>query len=342
MVTADSNSRTNLEGMKDFLTSAVRPRILRRKFGMGRRAMDAPGGRDARPHRLIVATHDLLGDPFWASLLAGVHDAAAHTGCTIEHLRPERYSTRAMRDTLARALAAAPDGLLTTLPDPEALDAPLRAAIQSGLPTILLNTLDRRPAGSRLPVLCSIGADDRLAGEMAADHLLADDRCRHALCVDHYHVRNTCHSERIEGFRHRLHEAGRTVTVLRLDAAAKDGMRLVGGALDAAVPAFDSVLTLGPPGRRCVEAVLAARPDVGRLRHVSFDLTADVLDAIHEGRVLGVIDCQQYLQGYLGVAAMDRYLAYGVVPCGEVFTGPRFVHAGNMARLGERVRAGAG
>jgi simple sugar transport system substrate-binding protein len=75
--------------------------------------------------RLLIVTHDLLGDPFWAILLRGVAAGARDAGCDVGHYRPEVFTPSKMRAVVERALAEHPDGLITTLPDPEALDRTL-------------------------------------------------------------------------------------------------------------------------------------------------------------------------------------------------------------------------
>jgi simple sugar transport system substrate-binding protein len=290
------------------------------------------------PPRILVLTHDLLGDPFWRPLRRGVAEAAAQLGCRVLQQRPERYSAVAMKTLLEQALVAGPDGLVTTLPVPDLLDPLLRPAILAGLPVIVLNTLDHRPPAERLPALCSIGAEDRDGGVLVAERLLAVRPCRRVLCVDHYHDLNTCHAQRVEGLRDRLATAEVVTTVLRVDGNdAGAASRAVLSTVGDARPPYDAVVTLGPPGWRCVEATLAARGD--RILHASFDVTPEVLDAISDGRTLGTIDCQQYLQGYWAVLAMHMHLVQGYAPIGEILTGPRFVAVDDVLRLRQRLQA---
>jgi simple sugar transport system substrate-binding protein len=289
---------------------------------------------------MALVTHDLQGDPFWAPFLAGARDGARCTDVHVEHVRPATYSVAAMRDALARALASTPSALLTTLPDADALDAPLRAAAADGLPIMLLNTLDKRPPDRRLPVLCGIGADDRAGGRMAAERVLAAAACRHALCIDHYRVRNTCHAERIDGFREVFEAAGGEVTVIDLDATdARSAQARIMDALHGSGRPIDCMLTVGPPGWRHAEAALARTSRVPHVVRVSFDVTDEVLDAIGRMSALGTIDSQQYLQGYLGVTLIDRYLTHGVIPIADVLTGPQWVHSGNLNAAYKRLRA---
>ena len=209
--------------------------------------------------RLLIVTHDLLGDPFWAILLQGVVEGARVAGCDTDHHRPDVFTPARMRAAVERALAQHPDGLLTTLPDPEALDRTLRTAIDDGLPVIILNTFDRRPAAARLAALCSIAADDVEGGRRAAEKILECGPSRGALCVDHYQKRNTCHEQRAAGFTQRMSEARALVDHLAVDGSDPGlAARVVAQRLERTDRPIDAVLSLGPPGWALVDAAAVA------------------------------------------------------------------------------------
>jgi simple sugar transport system substrate-binding protein len=309
------------------------------------RASGAPGKLGVRTGRtrLLIVTHDLLGDPFWTMFLNGVAEGARDTGCDTDHCRPQVFTLCNMFAVVQRAIARHPDGLITTLPEPEALDPVLRAAIDDGLPVIILNTLDRRPVQARLPALCSIGADDLEGGRRAAEKILQSGLSRAALCVDHYTKRNACHEQRAAGFTQRMTEAGAAVDQLAVDGGAPNlAVQTMAQRLARTHRPIDAVVSLGPPGWAFVNAALIATGLIGQIRHVSFDVTQDVLDSIGEGGTLATIDCQQFLQGYLGVVLMHAYLQHGVSPCGEIMTGPRIVDLATLPDARERLAAGLG
>jgi simple sugar transport system substrate-binding protein len=286
---------------------------------------------------LGIVTHDLLGDPFWAILLEGVAQGARDTGCRTDHYRPEVFTASGMRAVVQQALAENLDGLITTLPDPEVVDRMLRTAIKNGLPVMILNTFDRRPAGARLPALCSIGSDDLEGGRRAAEKVLEHGPSRRALCVDHYKKRNTCHEQRAEGFTQRMTEAQATVANLAIDGSnPQAAVQVVAHWLAAAERPFDAVLSLGPPGWAIIDCALVAADPARNIQHVTFDVTDGILNAIDEGRTLGTIDCQQFLQGYLGVVLMNAHLRHGVSPCGEIFTGPKVIDIATLPQARER------
>ncbi len=63
---------------------------------------------------------------------------------------------------------------------------------------------------------------------------------------------------------------------------------------------------------------------------ISFDLDADISNAIKDGTMESAIDQQPYLQGYLAVAFLVKYVRLGVIPANNVNTGPGFVTKANI------------
>jgi simple sugar transport system substrate-binding protein len=105
-------------------------------------------------------------------------------------------------------------------------------------------------------------------------------------------------------------------------------------------PSIDAVLTLDP------DVAIAARDAVARAgsraRIATFDLSADVVDAIKAGAILFAVDQQQYLQGYLPVVFLALYARNGNTTGGglPVLTGPGFVTAANADQVERLAKAG--
>jgi simple sugar transport system substrate-binding protein len=273
--------------------------------------------------QLVAVTHDLLGDPFWNPFVTGLSDSARDARCIIRHLRPETYSVDALLRLTQEALAMRPDGLITTLPAPEQQHDILQKAIEGGLAVGVLNTFDRRPVTERLRTVFRVGADDYAGGRIAADHLVASDPSGPALVLDHYRVRNTCHAARIDGFVDRMAESNFSVEVVAVDTLEENAVKQIEATLNHRT--FASALSLGPPGFDLLRASIkccSAPP-----RHVTFDVTPKSLNALAAHELSGLIDCQPYLQGYLGVILMAQYLRQNCAPTSDVLTGPRLLRA---------------
>ncbi|MGV1049846.1 MAG: substrate-binding domain-containing protein, partial [Solirubrobacterales bacterium] len=290
--------------------------------------------------RLCSVTHDILGDPFWAVYRRGLAAAADRYGCRVRHRAPRQFSPAEMASLLERAVAERPAGLLSTVPDFAAVEAPLRRAVELGIPVIAVNAADPRPPAERIPYLLYVGADDVSGGEALAARLLAGGTPARALCVDHYLIDNACHNARCAGFGGSLRAAGAIVEKLRVRG---DDLGAAADELTAylqAHPDLDCVCTLGPPSCEATIEALRRSGRIDSVRHASFDLAPVQLDAIEAGELTFTVDSQQYLQGYLGVAFLTLLARDGLRPASDVLTGPVIVDRANIATARAGVAAG--
>src|SRR5258706_12499362 len=157
------------------------------------------GGGVTEQLKFIAVTHDILGDVFWEVFRRGLFDAAQRYQVVVEHLRPGRFSPEIQAGLIGDAVAAAPDGLISTVPDVAAVDRPLRAPVAAGIPLICVNAADPRGPAERIPYLFYIGGDDGRAGELAGDYMLDRLGRGPGLCVDHYLHDHIFHQYRLSG-----------------------------------------------------------------------------------------------------------------------------------------------
>jgi simple sugar transport system substrate-binding protein len=314
----------------------MRPRTSLILAGLALAACTTPAPPDAAVAertglRIVFVTHGQSSDPFWSVVANGARDAAADLGVRVEYQAPVRFDMVEMSHLIEAVTASRPSGLVVSIPDAAALGGPIRAAIAAGIPVISINSGD--DAYRALGILAHIGQTEYEAGAGAGERL-AGEGTRHALCVNH-EVGNLALDRRCEGFRDALVAAGGEVRVLAVDLAdPEDTEQRVAGAL-AADPAIDGLLTLGP---NAADPTLAALDQSGRAASIAwaaFDLTPRVLEAVRDGRIRFAIDQQQYLQGYLPVVLLVKYLETGTMPGdGRVIaTGPGFVTSDNAAAV---------
>jgi simple sugar transport system substrate-binding protein len=191
-----------------------------------------------------------------------------------------------------------------------------------------------------LGVIAHIGQTEYESALAGGERFAAAGASR-VLCVNH-EVGNISQDERCRGLADAMRSAGGTSTILAVDLAdPDDAQQRIAGAL-AADPSIDGVFTLGPGGAVPALAALKATSRLSSFAFGTFDLEPDVLAAIRDGDMLFAIDQQPYLQGWLGVALMVKYLETGAIAGGGgiVRTGPAFVTADNAARVIELSRRG--
>ena len=117
-------------------------------------------------------------------------------------------------------------------------------------------------------------------------------------------------------------------------ADPEDAAQRIAGAL-ASDRAVDGIIALGPAGAAPVLAALRESGRLGKLRAGTFDLSPEVLAAVRDGDLSFAIDQQPYLQGYLAVVLLAKYLDTRAMPGGGqvVRTGPTFVTRDDAAEV---------
>jgi simple sugar transport system substrate-binding protein len=274
-----------------------------------------------RGYRFVVVSHGQASDPFWSVAENGVQDAANDMGVSVEYQAPGTFDMVEMSQIIDAAVASQPDGLVVTIPDADALGDSIRAAVAAGIPVISMNS--GSDVFADLGVLVHVGQTEYEAGLIAGQRF-ADEGVTSAICINQ-EVGNVALDLRCQGFEDGL---GIDVPVIPVELADPTGAQeTISGALSS--NPVDGILTLGPTG---AQPTLAALTDLGMLGSVSFatfDMSPEVLQAIVDGDMLFAIDQAQYLQGYLPIVLLTKYLETGALPLGSVnrviLTGPQIV-----------------
>jgi simple sugar transport system substrate-binding protein len=311
---------------------------------------------DARSSiRIVAVTHGQSADPFWSVVSNGINDAAKDLGVRVEYQAPTSFDMVRMSQLIDAAVASRPAALLVSVPDADALGASIRKAIAAGLPVVSINS--GADAWQQLGALGHVGQTEYEAG-FAGGEKLASAGARSVLCVNH-EVGNLALDERCRGLAEALRTKGATSTVLAVNLAdPADAQQRIANALRRDTR-IDGVLTLGPGGAtpalaalrnvrqaRVAEMVTPLRPGVDDnpkpIHFGTFDLGADVLQALQQKEMLFAIDQQPYLQGYLGVTLLVKYLETGAMAGGQqiIRTGPGFVTPENAQQVAQMIGRG--
>lgn len=275
-----------------------------------------------RDFRFVVVSHGQSSDPFWSVAANGVNDAADDMGVTVEYQAPGTFDMAEMATLIEAAVASEPDGLVVTIPDADALGPAIQAAVDAGIPVISMNS--GSDVFDQFGVLVHVGQTEFEAGLIAGQRM-ADAGVTNALCVNQ-EVGNTALDLRCEGFTEGL---GGSVEVIPVDLADPTGAQATVSGAISANPDINGILTLGPTGALPTLAALEEQGLVGEIQMATFDLGPEVLQAIVDGDMLFAIDQAQYLQGYLPIVLLTKFLETGALPLGSVdnviLTGPQIV-----------------
>jgi len=280
----------------------------------------------AQNTRIIVVSHGQANDPFWSVVKNGVTQAAEDMKVSVDYRAPETFDMVAMGQLIDAAVNQRPAGLVVSIPDASALSASIKKAVAAGIPVISMNS--GSDVSKSLGALLHVGQDELDAGK-AAGAKLKEMGGKVGLCVNH-EVGNVSLDLRCKGFTEGF---GGKVTVLPVSNDPAEIRSKVKAAL-AADSSIDTVMALG--------ASLAGEPSVaavkesgkaGSIRVATFDLSANFLKAVSAGEAAFAIDQQQYLQGYLPVTFLALNAKYGLIPGGNVPSGPNLITKEKAAQV---------
>ncbi|MEM1065245.1 MAG: sugar ABC transporter substrate-binding protein [Pseudomonadota bacterium] len=273
---------------------------------------------------IIVVSHGQANDPFWSVVKNGVDLAAEHTGANVDYRAPETFDMVAMSQLIDAAVNQEPDGLVVSIPDGDALGPSIERAVAAGIPVISMNS--GSDVAADLGVSLHVGQSEFDAG-VAAGAKLAEMGGTTAVCVNH-EVGNVALDLRCSGFAEGF---GGTVEVLPTGNDPAEIESKVAAAL-ASNEDIDTVMALGASlaGEPAVNAAQGSGRDVAV---ASFDLSASFLESIVAGDAAFAIDQQQFLQGYLPVVFLANTSNYGLMPGGNVPSGPNLVTADKAAMV---------
>lgn len=275
---------------------------------------------------IIVVSHGQANDAFWNVVKNGVEQAGKDMGVNVEYRNPETYDMVAMSQLIDAAVNQEPDGLIVSIPDADALGPSIERAVAAGIPVISMNS--GSDVSKKLGAALHVGQDEFDAG-LAAGEKMAEMGGKNAICVNH-EVGNVSLDQRCAGFEKGF---GGKVTVLPSSNDPSEIESKVAAAL-ASDESIDTVMALGASnaGEASVAAIKASGRDVNV---ASFDLSANFLQSVVDGDAAFAVDQQQYLQGYLPVVFMALNAKYGLMPGGNVPSGPNLITADKAGQVVE-------
>jgi simple sugar transport system substrate-binding protein len=277
---------------------------------------------------IIVVSHGQASDPFWSVVKNGVEKAAADTGANVEYRAPETFDMVAMSQLIDAAVNQEPDGIVVSIPDADALGPSIEKAVAAGIAVISMNSGSNVSKG--LGALLHVGQEEFDAG-LAAGEKMAEMGGTTAICINH-EVGNVALDDRCAGFAKGF---GGSVEVLPTTNDPAEIEAKVKASLESN-PDIDTVMALG--ASLAGEPAVAAVNAVGRTGDVmvgSFDLSANFLEAVQNGEAAFAIDQQQFLQGYLPVVFLALNAEFGLVPGGNVPSGPNLITADKAGQVVE-------
>lgn len=270
--------------------------------------------------RIDVITHGAPGDSFWDVVKAGATQAGKDDGVELHYQSDPDVGKQAT--LIDNAVAANTDGLVISMANPDGLENSIKAAVAAGIPVITINSgIDQ---WQQFGAITHVGQSETLAGE-AAGQQLSDAGLKNVLCVIQ-EAGNVGLENRCAGAKSKFDG---TLTNLQVDNTDLAGSEATIESKLQSDASIDGILTLGGDmSGQAVKAVSAVGTDV---TVGTFDVNADVVKNVVDGKLLFAIDQQPYVQGYLGVDGIYLKVLNGNDIGGgqPVYSGPAIITKDN-------------
>ena len=288
------------------------------------------GAVHAEGEKFILVSHAPDSDSWWNTIKNGIKLAGEQLDVEVEYRNPPSGDIGDMARIIEQAAASNPDGIITTLADFDVLSAPVRNAVDKGIPVIIINSGTPEEA-AELGALMYVGQPEYDAG-LAAGERARKDGIGSFLCVNHV-VSNPVVGERCRGFADGLGvELGDSMIDSGTDPSEiKNKVK----AYLKANSDTEAVLTLGPTSADPTIEALKENGVAGDLYFGTFDLGAEIVKGIKDGTIQWGIDQQPFLQAYLPVVILANYQRYGVLPGNNINSGPGFVTKDALEKVEE-------
>ena len=283
------------------------------------------GPAHAQNERFVYITHGPDSDSWFNTIKNAINNAAEDLGVTVEYRNPPSGDLADMARIIQQATATDPDGIITTIADFDVLQPAITAAIDRGIPVITVNS-GTGEQSKELGAMMHIGQPEYDAGKGAGERA-KEAGVTKFLCVNHF-ITNPVSVERCQGYADALGvELGNQMIDSGIDPTqVQQRVR----AYLTTNPDTNGILTLGPNSADPTIQLLRDMGETDKYHFISFDLSAEIAQAIKDGIVDAAIDQQPYLQGYLPVSLLANYKRYGVIPANNINTGPGFVTQENI------------
>lgn len=312
--------------------------------GMVMVSMGVAGAQDAQLKFKMVAHGDST-NPFWIVVIKGMEDACTLLDADCQWLGDDKLGSPAMAGFWEDALNAEPDGIGTTVADPEVIRSGVDKAAELGIPVIAFNTADPNAGKENaLDILFYIGASEFRGGVANANRVFAQAAAdgktiAKGVCT----IQEQGHSgleARCAGVRSVFEEQGVTLDVINI---SQDPQASAGVIKDyfTANPDANAIFMLGPlPSSALNLYIKDAGIEPGALYATTHDTGSEIFQMIKDGYLLQAIDQQPYLQGYETIQWLYLNSQYKLAPGGDIFTGPGVIDQSNVDAIIELTAAG--
>jgi simple sugar transport system substrate-binding protein len=275
-----------------------------------------------------------LWDPFFGAMKKGADDAARDLNVDYQWVTgtdPNNWMADYAK-LLKQSASRHPSALVIGNYFPDSFDPIIKDITASGMPVII--TFAGGVTWKEDGALGFVGVSGRHLGKPVAE-LQIKAGAKHALCFNHVPANSTL-EQMCAGYMDAFKAAGDTPKLMTVAFSASFNESLVTQAIKGQLQAdskIDAIWTLG--AAQAIDAVNAIDQlgKGGKVANASLGLSVNALQALRDGKLQLIADMQPYLDGYYGPVAAYQYAKYGMLPAGEVLTGPLMITKDNVDQV---------
>jgi simple sugar transport system substrate-binding protein len=292
-----------------------------------------------------MVSHGGVGNPFWIVVIKGMEDACALLEADCAWLADPVDSVDDMAGYWDDALARNPQGIGTTVPNPEVIRDAVGRAADAGIPVIVFNTADPNSGTDEaLETLFYVGANEFLGGRSNANAVLA------AAAADGAEItRGVCPIQEVGHSGLEARCAG-VRSVFEENGIELDGLTITNDVSESAGTLADyfsanaetnAIFMLGPSPSSSLNLYLQeAGREVGDIYATTHDTSTEIYQMIQDGFLVQAIDQQPYLQGFETIMWLYLNSQFALAPGGDILTGPGVIDGSNVEAIISLTEAG--
>jgi simple sugar transport system substrate-binding protein len=276
--------------------------------------------------KIAVVTHGQSSDAYWGVVKKGVDDAARLMRANVSYDAPQTTDMVAMSRLIDAAVTQKVQGLVVSIPDAAALERSLKAAVNAGIPVIVIDS--GREEAEKLGVKLYVGTTSYFDQGVAAAKRLQAAGVKKGVCANH-EPGNLINESACDGFKKGMDGNGDRVEISLdpTDTASRISAYL------RAHPDVTGILALGAPPAANIVTALRQSGQIGRYKIGNFDVSGETLADLSKNELLFSFDSQEYLMGYLPVVMLALNARYGVLPISNLYTGPTAITSQDVSRI---------
>jgi simple sugar transport system substrate-binding protein len=276
---------------------------------------------------------------FHGYLARGATEAGKNLGVQVTYIYPDELTIPNQVQKIEEAIAAHANGIaLCEFAEDKAYADVAKQAKDAG---IAFGSAAAPPAGSQVRdpndfFLFRTGSDEKAAGALTGKRLISMGIKGGVVVADQQPGDATCR-DRANAEIDTLKAAGIKAEFLEtsMDPGQESETVVTYLRANPQTTAATSVCNIS-------SGLLSAKKDSGRndLIITGYDLDAEALKAIQDGRQAFTIDQQQFWRGYMPILLLTHYLKYGLIEANYFLTGPTIVDKSNIEQVAKLVTAG--